>query len=238
MDTFLQTQLPAVVWASLLAVVIGLYVLKGGKRRPADRGVAGSFLAALATIARVLVGGVLIAAGIGSFLVGRRLQELPILRGRDSVGVVQVWWTRGDSGAMLNLSRTDDRGAQGGELIEIPSTTWGLRAEVIRWPTWSATLGLRPVYRMKDLVAWDERETPARLFVRPLPYSRLDLWNQILKYGPRLPGFPAIEEMATRRVRAAENTIYRLVVTPQGFEINEEYTRVTPDLSGQSGGQI
>jgi len=228
MNTFLQTELPEVVWASLLAVVIGLYMLKGGRKRPS--GAASSVLLGLAAAVRVLVALVLIAAGVGSFLIGRKLQEFPILQGRDPVGVVQIWWTRGDSGTMLNVSRTDDPLIQGEELIQIPGSTWGMRAEVIRWPAWGKTLGLRPIYRIKDVVAWDQRQNPPAAFVRGLPHSRLATWNQLLTYGPRLPGFPPVEEVATRRVTAAENTIYRLVMTPEGLEINEEYTRPTPLL--------
>ncbi len=224
MSTFLQTNLPEVVWASLLAVVIALYVLKGGKRRSLRSG-GPSVLAALVTLLRVVVAAVLIAAGVGSFLAGRKLQEFPILSGRDTVGVVQILWTRGDSAAMLNMSRTDDPLARGEELVQIPGLAWAVHAQVIRWPSWGSVFGLRPIYRLEELVAWDRTGKGQPQFVLALPHSKLATWNAILTYGPFLPGFPPIEKMVSRTAVAAEYTIYRIVVSPEGLEIHEEHTR-------------
>lgn len=234
MEPFLQTELPAIVWASLLAVVVGLYALKGGKKRSGTQGKTAIILGGLATLIRVIVAVVLIAAGVGSFLVGRELQQFPILEGRHPVGVVQIWWTRGDTATMLNVSRSDDPFAQAEELVQIPGSLWGLRAEVINWPSWGATLGLRPIYRLKDLVAWEPGPTAA-LFSHAMPHSRQTVWNRLLTYGPRLPGFPPVQELGSRRASAAENTIYRLVITPDALEINEEITRTSPLLRMPTG---
>ncbi|MCU0611477.1 MAG: hypothetical protein MUE60_06770 [Candidatus Eisenbacteria bacterium] len=237
MENFLQTELPAIVWASLLAVVLGLYALKGGKSRNVSRGTLLGVLVGLATLARVLVALVLIIAGVGSFFVGRKLQEFPILQGRDPVGVVQVWWTRGDTATMLNISRTDDPLTQNDDLVQIPGVTWGVRTEVINWPTWGATLGLRPIYRLKDLVAWSPGQPPREVFARPMPHSNLSSWNQILTYARHVPGFPPVQHLMTRQVTAAENVIYRMVMTSEGLEINEENTRPAPLLPTAPGEQ-
>ncbi|MBN1426568.1 hypothetical protein JXA88_18625 [Candidatus Fermentibacteria bacterium] len=235
MDTFLQTELPAIVWASLLAVVVGLYALKGWKRREGSHGAAVGILLGLATLVRVAIAVALIAVGVGSFLVGRELQHFPILEGRHPVGVVQIWWTRGDTATMLNISRSDDPFAQAEELVQIPGSSWGVRAEVISWPTWGATLGLRTIYRIKDVVAWEQGSTAPVVFSHAMPHSRQKTWNHLLTYGPYLPGFPPVEVIASRRTSAAENTIYRLVMTPEALEINEEITRAPPLLRMPAG---
>lgn len=233
MDTFLQTRLPAVLWASLLALVLGLSLLRGHKGP--SRGGMGAFLASLVGLVRVLLGLALVALAVLSFLVGRELQAFPILETRHQVALVQVWWTREDSSSMLSIRRMDDPQSARDEMVQIPGRAWAMRAQVIRWPSWASPLGFRPIYRLKDLVVWDYRD-PSRQQAIPLTYSLESRWDRVVRYAPLLPGLPPVEECYSRKAQASEGTIYRVVLTPGGLEINEEYTKPPVVAPGGTGG--
>jgi hypothetical protein len=233
MDSFLQTDLPAIVWASFLAVVIGLYVLKVGRKRSGERrGFFMRFMTGLGRIIKVLIALVLIVVGIASFFLGRELQNYRTLGERTVVTKVQIWWMRSDSvggHTMLSVSREDDPLAQPNELVAIPTNYWAVGARVIRWPEWSTMFGFLPIYRIAEILTWEDPTTAAPDSMHTFMYSRMGFWEKILEYGPYFEGF-SVEEMQSTRVEAKEEYIYWVTISTDGLKINEEYTKTVPTL--------
>lgn len=233
MDSFLQTDLPAIVWASFLAVVIGLYVLKVGRSGSSERrSFPVRLLMGLGRLVKVLLAITLIAAGIASFFLGRELQNFKTLGERTVISKVQIWWMRSDSAGghtMLSVSREDDPLAQPNELVAIPTNYWAVGARVIRWPDWCSMLGFMPIYRIAEILTWANPESATPDSMHTFMYSRIGFWKKILDYGPYFDGF-TVEEMRSRRVEATEGYIYWVTISPDGLKINEEYTKTVPLL--------
>jgi hypothetical protein len=238
MDSFLQTDLPAIVWASFLAVVIGLYVSKVGRRGSRERrGLPVRLLIGLGRLIKVLIAITLIAVGIASFFLGRELQNFMTLGERTVVSKVQIWWMRSDSTGghtMLSVSRQDDPLAQPNELVAIPSNYWAVEARVIRWPDWCGMFGFMPIYRISEILMWANPESAKPDSMHTFMFSRMGFWERVLKYGSYFEGF-AVEEMRSRRVEATEGYIYWVTISPDGLKINEEYTKTVPALPRLQG---
>jgi hypothetical protein len=233
MDSFLQTDLPAIVWASFLAVVIGLYVLKVGRKGSREiRGFFVRLMMGVGRIIKVLIALALIVVGIASFFLGRELQNFRTLGERTVVTKVQIWWMRSDSmggHTMLSVSREDDPLAQPNELVAIPTNYWAVGARVIRWPEWCAMFGFLPIYRIAEIQTWEDPATATPDSMHTFMYSRIGFWEKILEYGHYFEGF-AVEEMRSPRVEAREGYIYWVTISPDGLKINEEYTKTVPRL--------
>ena len=231
MDSFLQTDLPAIVWASFLAVVIGLYVLKVGRKGSRERrGFPVRLMMGFGKLIKVLVAIALIALGIASFFLGRELQNFKTLGERTVVSKVQIWWMRSDSmggHTMLSVSREDDPLAQPNELVAIPTNYWAVGARVIRWPDWCGMFGFMPIYRIAEILTWAHPESATPDSMHTFMYSRIGFWDKILQYGPKFEGF-AVEEIRSRRVEAKEGYIYWVTISHDGLKINEEYTKPVP----------
>ncbi len=230
MDSFLQTDLPAIVWASFLAIVVGLYLLKAGQKDAGERHKFGArFFIGLGRMLKFLVALLLMAIGVASFFLGRELQDYPVLDGKSTISVIQIWWIAPDS-TMLSVSRHDDPLAPSDELVNLPSKYWGIGVDVIRWPEWTKTLGLMPIYRLTEMLSWRDAAGAEPDSSYMFTYSKLDFWEKILKYGTYLDGF-SLEKMRSRTITATEGVIYRAAIDHQGIEIWEEVTKTAPLLS-------
>ena len=231
MDSFLQTDLPAIVWASFLAVVVGLYLLKIGRKgsREGRRLLARLFIGLWRTV-KLLLAILLIVLGVSSFFAGRELQQFPTLGERSVVSVIQVWWLRPDSlggQTMLSVSRHDDPLAQANELVPLPSKHWAVRAHIIRWPDWCSILGFVPIYRISEILLWKNPDLAEPDSSHVFMYSRMNSWQHILDYGKYFDGF-SLEYMNSKRVTTSEGVIYRVAMSSNGIEVNEEYTKTVP----------
>lgn len=233
MDSFLQTDLPAVVWASFLAVVIGLYVLKVGRRGSGERrGFVVKLFLGFGRLIKVVIAITFIAVGVASFFLGRELQNFRTLEERTVVSKVQIWWMRSDSTGghtMLSVSREDDPLAQPNELVAIPTNYWAVGARLIRWPEWCSMFGFMPIYRIAEILTWSHPESATPDSMHTFMYSRMGFWDKLLEYGRHFEGF-SLEEMRSRRVEAKEGYIYWVTISPDGLKINEEYTKSVPVL--------
>ena len=178
---------------------------------------------------KLLVAVLLMAIGVASFFLGRELQDYPVLDEKSTISVVQIWWIAPDS-TMLSVSRHDDPLAPSDELVSLPSKYWGMGVDVIRWPEWTKTLGLMPIYRLSEMLTWQDPSGTESDSSYVFTYSKLDFWDKILKYGNRLDGF-SLEKMRSRTITATEGVIYRAAVDHQGIEIKEEFTKTAPLFS-------
>lgn len=231
MDHFMNTNLPGIVWASFLAIALGLFLIKGRRGAEEDRpSMIVQLFRGLMGALRLLIALALIVLGVGSFFFGRKLQDFMVLDGREVVLQASVMWMRADSvggKTMLNVSRHDDPLSSGNQMfVTLPSKDWAVRVHVIRWPNWAETFGFRPIYRITELHSWNEIETGEPDWAHPFPYSKQAIWDDILKYGAYFTGF-SIEEMDSRKISSSEESHYQIAISPQGIEIVEDVIRRT-----------
>lgn len=170
-----------------LVGVIGLAIFLGG--------LAGLLRGKVFTAsARVLVGGLFLAAAAAASLLGLDLQTYHRLTYERPIATIE---TRQKQPRLFDATLTEAAGSDGqanvARTYEIHGDEWRIEARVLKWKPWANVLGLDTQYRL-DRLSGRYQDTQSELYaprsvydLSPHPNGGVDLWLLARRYGRRLP---------------------------------------------------